>query len=175
MDNGYLSDETVGNPVDPDQFGNTYYSWSVPERPHYERGPFWYLAVFVVGIALLIYSVVTANFLFALIIMMFVLILYLTNMKEARDVEFLVTDMGIMMGDTFYPYKDIRRYWFIYDPPEIKKLYVEFKSSLSPRLSIEMKDMNPNLVRQVLSQFVIEDFSEDEEPLSDFLARIFKF
>jgi len=162
------------NEVDPDKFGNTYYSWQVDERPHYERGPLWYLMIFGVTLGLLVYSVVTANFLFALIIVMFSLIMYLTNMKESRQVDFRITDMGVMMGETFYPYKDVRRYWFVYDPPEIKKLYVEFKSSLSPRLSIEMNDMNPNLVRQVLSQFAVEDFTEDEEPLSDFLGRLLK-
>jgi hypothetical protein len=160
--------------IDPNQFGNVYFDWQVDERPRYERGVLWYITTFAVGAGLLIYSVIVANFLFALIIVMFALIMYLTNMRTPRQVDFRITDMGLMMGDNFYPYKDIRRYWFIYDPPAIKNLYIEFKSSLSPRLCITMEEMNPNLVREVLSQFIYEDFSEDEEPLSDFLARLLK-
>jgi hypothetical protein len=155
-------------------FGNVYYSWEVDERPKYNRGLLWYVIAFAVGGGLLVYSVYSANFLFALMIVMFALIMYLTNMGKARRVMFSITDLGIIMGEAFYPYKDIRRFWFIYDPPDIKNLYLEFKSAFVPRMTVPMEDMNPNLVRQVLGQFVREDFSEDEEPFSEFLSRILK-
>lgn len=158
----------------PPEYGQEYFGWLVDEFPRYDRGFFWYVFMTVAWVALLIYSVINANFLFALIIVMFALVMYLSNIRKANKIRFSVTDVGILVGETFYPYKDIKRYWFIYEPPEVKNLYFEFKSALSPRVSVDLGDMNPNEVRQVLNQFVYEDLNEDEEPISDFLARLFK-
>lgn len=155
-------------------WGQEYLGWDITERPRYNRGMFWYVGMVVVGGGLLIYSLIDANFLFALIIIMFALIMYLTNMKEPRDVRFSITENGIALGSNFYPFKDIRRFWFIYDPPAIKNIYFEFKSTVNPRITVFLEDVNPNEVRQVLSQYAFEDFSEDEEPFVDYLSRIMK-
>ena len=156
------------------EYGYQYFNWQIDEYPRYNRGIFWYIFMLGGGLALLIYAVITANFLFALIIVMFAMIMYLTNLKAPAKIEFGITDLGVVIGETFYPYKDIKRYWFIYEPPEVKNVYFEFKSPFSPRISVDLGDMNPNAVRQVLGRFLFEDFNEDEEPVSDFLARVFK-
>jgi hypothetical protein len=122
----------------------------------------------------LIYAVVSANFLFALIIIMFSLVTYLSSVSEPKQIRFAITDSGIVLGRSFYMYKDISRYWFIYEPPEVRSLYFEFKNSLRPRVTIDLGDTNPNQVRQVLGNFVREDFNEDDEPFADFVGRVLK-
>ncbi len=151
-----------------------YYGWDVPESPQYERGRLWYVGMIVAGIGLLIYAVLTANFLFALIIIMFALVLYLSTLAEPKKVRFSITDSGVAVGPSFYPYRDISRFWFIYEPPHVRSLYVDFKSPLRPRISVDIGDVNPNDIRQVLATFVHEDFTEDEEPFSDYIGRLLK-
>src|SRR5688572_16539667 len=151
-----------------------YLGWDTLEYPKYQRGRLWYVGMLGVGGALLIYAVVTANFLFALIIIMFALVTYMSSVAEPQKIRFSITDAGIALGNAFYLYRDINRFWFIYEPPAVRALYLEFKNALRPRVTIDLGSMNPNQVRQVLGGFVREDFSEDEEPFSDYIGRVLK-
>jgi hypothetical protein len=151
-----------------------YYGWDFYEYPRYDRGRLWYAFMGLGGLALLIYAVLTANFLFAFIIIMFALILYLTTISEPARIRFGITSVGIRVGRTFYPYKDITRFWFIYEPPDVKNLYFELKTPLQSRLVVDLDGANPNEVRTVLGQFIREDLNEDDEPLSDFIGRVLK-
>jgi hypothetical protein len=168
--NQALDLEEAANPL----YSAEYLSWEVYDRPKYERGRMWHIGMAVFGLGLLIYAIASANFLFALIIVMFSLVTYLSSMSEPKRIKFAVTDSGIALGEAFYLYKDVSRYWFIYEPPQVRTLYLEFKNTLRPRVTVDLGDMNPNQVRQVLGNFVREDFNEDEEPFSDFLGRVLK-
>jgi hypothetical protein len=167
-------DSGLGSSLTETDYGQEYFRWQIDEYPRYHRGPFWYIFMIGGGIALVIYSLVTANFLFALIIIMFAMIMYLTSLSPSRKIDFAITDAGIVVGETLYPYRDIRRFWFIYEPPEVKSIYFEFKNALRPRMNVDLGTMNPNVIRDAIGRFVKEDFNEDEEPISDYLARIFK-
>jgi hypothetical protein len=151
-----------------------YFGWDYFEYPRYERGRLWYIGMSVAGLGLLIYAVASANFLFAFIIIMFALILYLTTVTEPSRIRFSITPVGLHVGKSFYPYKDVARFWFIYEPPEVKNLYLELKNPLLGRLVVDLDGANPNEVRSVLGRFLREDLTEEDEPLSEFIGRILK-
>jgi len=157
-----------------EEYSTEYIGWEILEYPKYDRGRSWYIAMGVLGGGLLIYSIISANFLFALIIIMFALVTYLASVSEPKQIKFAITDNGIRIGRSFYLYRDISRFWFIYEPPQVRALYFEFKNSLRPRVTVDLGAMNPNQVRQVLGRFVREDFNEDDEPFSDFVGRVLK-
>lgn len=148
--------------------------WEFYDRPKYQRGRTWHVLMPVVAIGLLIYAVLSANFLFAFIIILFALITYLASLGEPERSRFSVTDGGIEIGTQRYPFKDVRRFWFIYEPPEVKRLYLETTSWVQPRLNVDLDDIDPNDVRTALGRFVKEDLTETEEPLSDFISRKLK-
>ena len=50
--------------------GTPQLEWEVDEYPAHQRSKVWYILAAVVGVALIIYAVATANFLFAVIILM---------------------------------------------------------------------------------------------------------
>ena len=148
--------------------------WEIDETARYRRGRAWYVVMVLIGGGLLIYAVASGNFLFALLILMFALVIYLTSMKGSENTKVEISQDGIKVGDTFHPYRDVKRYWFVYDPPEVKSLYLDFRAVTKPLIALPLMDQNPNRIRQVLGQYVAEDFSEDEEPFMDFLGRILK-
>lgn len=154
--------------------GQTLMEWEVDESIGHKRGFFWYISAITVGTGLLIYSVITANFLFTLIILMLALIIYLSVVRGPQILRFMITEAGVKVGTTFYPYRDISEFFFIYEPPEVKNLHFRFKDPLRPRIYVDLDNQNPNEVRAILGQFILEDFSQDEEPFSDFLGRILK-
>lgn len=154
--------------------GKTLIRWHFPEFEQPDRSLSWYVVLFIIFIALLIHSFITSNFLFAIIIVMVVVILFLHQRKDPIELEIKITEAGIEIGDKFYAYKELDKFFIIYEPPEISNLYIEFKSNLKPDLSIPLKDQNPIKVRDIIIDFLVEDVDKEEEPTGDFLTRWLK-
>lgn len=154
--------------------GKTLINWHFPEFEKPERNINWYIILFLISGSLLLYSFLTLNFLFAIIVIMVVVIIFLQQRKEVIELEIKIKEAGIEIGEKFYFYKDLDKFFIIYEPPEISNLYIEFKSRTKPDLSIPLKDQNPIKVRDILLDFLVEDVDKEEEPLSDSLTRILK-
>ena len=148
--------------------------WSFREYEKYERSRGWYLLAAIIGGFILIYSVLTANFLFALIIIMIGIILIINHHHDPSQIQFEINKQGIKLGKKEYKYNELENFWIIYQPPEIKTLYFNFKSTLKPRLSIPLTDENPVHIKAFLRQHLEEDIEQENEPASETLGRLFK-
>lgn len=169
-ENSLIMEETT---VEDTEAGE-HIAWESYDRPAHDRGRTWHILMPLAAVLLLIYAVLSANFLFAFIIILFALITYLASLGEPERIRFAVTDGGIVVGTQRIPFKDIRRFWFIYEPPQVKRLYLETTSWIQPRISVELDHIDPNDVRTTLGRFVKEDLTETEEPFSDFISRKLK-
>ncbi len=154
--------------------GNLVYEWAVKEYEKYERSRRWYIAMGVAGIASLAYAIMSGNYLFALVIILFGTVLYLHDMQEPMEVYFAITETGIILGKKYYRYSELSNFWLIYNPPEVKNLYFGLNSVVKHRLQVPLLDFDPRPIRDYLNQFLTEDLEQEEEPLSDRLARILK-
>ncbi|MDP3985201.1 MAG: hypothetical protein Q8P82_00395, partial [bacterium] len=148
--------------------------WQIHSFPKYERGTAWFVVAGIIGAALILYALLTANFLFAIIIFIFGLILALTSIRKPDLVDIMITETGIGMGRSFYQYRDIEHFSVIYDPPITQNLYIELRGGFRPHISIDLQNQNPVLVREILVTYVPEDRERTEEPFSEFLGRLLK-
>jgi len=149
-------------------------TWPVDEYVNHERGILWYVFFAVFGGAGLIYALVTQNFLFAVILVMFGVIIGLSSLREPRQMDFVVTEMGVGVGFQFFEFKEIRNFWILYDE-EVRNIYFEFRRSLRPHLVVPLYDIDPLPVRELLLEFIDEEVDDDlEEPLSDYFGRLLK-
>ncbi len=154
--------------------GDVQYEWTVKEYIQHERHQNWYWIMGAVAILLVIYSVVTANYLFALITVLFGIILFMQDMVSPMDVYFAITNTGIVIGKKYYRYSEINNFWIIYNPPFTKNLYFGQNNVLKHRMQIPLYDYDPRPIRDYLTQYLEEDLDQEEEPLSDRLSRVFK-
>ncbi|MFA5061699.1 MAG: hypothetical protein WC526_00955 [Patescibacteria group bacterium] len=154
--------------------GEIVYTWTVKEYEKYERSRRWYWLMGIVGVSLLVYSIIDANYLFVLIIVLFGIILFLQEVQEPMDVTFAITETGIVMGRKFYSYSELENFWMIYNPPMVKTLYFLTKDLLKHRLQIALFDNDPRPIRDFLSQYLKEDLEQEDEPLSDKMGRTLK-
>ena len=154
--------------------GGVVFDWEVNEYEKHDRNKRWYVITAVVGVALLLYSVISGNYLFALVVVLFGIVLFLQDMQQPMQVSFAVTETGIVVGSTYYPFKEITNYWIIYSPPEVKNIYFTTNNILKHRLQIPLLDNDPRPIREYLNEFLVEDLDQEEEPLSDRLGRMFK-
>ncbi len=152
----------------------TLISWHVPEFEKHQKSRLWYIGAGIVMLILLVYCVKTANFLFAVILLMAAVIVVLYDMREAEEIEFAITSAGIKFGEKIYPFDEFGRFWIVYNPPEVKKLYLEFTSVVRPRLVIPLNNEDPNKIRETLLNYVHEDLEEKDEPVTDYLGRVLK-
>ncbi len=123
---------------------------------------------------LLLWALYTLNILFAVIIILFVGIIYSQTKKPPIEVEIKIFEDGIRIGNRFYKYKEINKFWLIYEPPTVKNLYLEFKNKLRPVLPIPLEKQNPIKIRQILLKYIDEDLEKDEEPFSEIIGRRLK-
>ncbi len=149
-------------------------SWNFPEYTTPERTKSWYIFAILFFIALLLYSVFTANFLFGLIIIMLVIIMFILHNKEPLEINFEITKDGIKIDDQKYDFSSIENFWLIYDPPQVKNLYFKFKSTFKPTLIIPLLNQNPLKTREILKEYLLEDLDKESESTTEALARVLK-
>jgi len=169
-----MSKITNPNKISAEDHGQVFFHWQIPEYTKFIKGFFWYVFMGLCALGLLIYAFWTANFLFALIIGIIIFIVYLHDRHEPLMLDFKITEDGIQVGRDFYDYKKLKKFWIIYEPPEIKNLYFETYQILKRELSIPLDNINPVKVREVLLKYITEETEIDEESSIDRWSRLLK-
>ncbi len=176
MEDRETSPLSSNEPLSPDSVdaGDILLSWESWEYPPLERSGRWYAIATSAGLFCLIYAMFTANYIFAIIVVMFALIIMMRDIRKPARSQTYITTEGVVFGDRLYSFRDVRDFSLVYRPPEVKNLYLTFTSSLQPMLSIPLEDVDPNLVRAALLPFAYENIGRDSETLTDTLRRVYK-
>jgi hypothetical protein len=159
---------------EPINFGQIAFQWIIQEYEKYPRSRRWYIIAISLAVLLIAYAIFTSNILFALVIVLFGIVLYLHEAQVPLEVNFAITETGIILGRKFYRYSELDRFWIIYNPGDIKNLYFLVNNSFKSRLTIPLFDNDPRPIREYLSQFVLEELDEEDEALTDKWARILR-
>jgi asparagine N-glycosylation enzyme membrane subunit Stt3 len=161
-------------PEEDKNHGKTLTSWHFPDFIPYKRSRNWYIVAGLIGLGLIIWAFVTINYLFAVIIIMFAVILFFQNRIRPKQILFEITEDGLTAGESFFEWNSIKNFWIVYHPPEVKKLFFDFKSTFRPALGIQLFDQNPLKIREILKKYIDEDIEREDEPTSDAINRLFK-
>jgi len=156
--------------------------WRISEYQKHQRDWQWYLVAGLVLAVLAGLSIFTPNFLFPgpnylflIIIILTAVILILIN-AMADEVDFAITNEGLVIGDRFYDYDKFKNFCVLFKPREdLKVLYLEFKAPLKPRLQIPLEAADPVSVREMLLSFLHEDLDRTDESNVDFFSKLLKF
>lgn len=152
--------------------GKELLGWDIVEGHTHERGVIWYVLACGIGIAMLIYAIVVRNFLFGFILVMVGIIMATHSMRPAAQYRCVCSENGMTIGTRFYPWKDIEKFWLLIRS-DVKMLYLEF-GGLRPRLPVPLQESDPEQLRQILTQYIEEDTTNSEEPMSDWIVRVLK-
>lgn len=154
--------------------GRVLLAWETWEFPVIERSTKWYVVAGSVGLGMLIYAMLTRNFVFALIIVMFAIIMLMRDLRKPARVQAALTSEGVVYNNEFYAFGDIKDFSVIYEPPAVSTLYLGFNGRFTPDVSIPLDDTDPNEVRAQLLPFIFENLDRDSESLTDTLGRVYK-
>jgi hypothetical protein len=167
-------DQAQENTTSSQDFGNTLLQWKFPEYEEHERGISWFITAGIVSVAFLTYAIIVSNFLFAIIIVIVDLIILIQINRKPDRVDFKITEEGLVIGTSFTPFSNISKFWIIYNPPKVKTLYINFKSTIRPDITIPLENKNPLRVRETLLKFIEEDFEKEEESNSEQIRKFLK-
>jgi hypothetical protein len=147
-------------------------SWQAHKFENFERHPWWGIILFVLLIFLLIYSLLTDNFLLSIILILAGIIVYLFEKKDPETYHFAICETGVIAHDKFYEFLDIENFWLFYEPGQLgrKELSLKTTNNFLPYVHIPLGDEDPNNVREVLLNYIPEE--PHKESFLDFLENI---
>jgi len=156
-------------------YGKVLAAWEVDEHERYQRSRVWYLTSVLVAVALLFYSYIDNNPLFAIIIILSAIVFIISEYRGPDRILFQITEDGLVLGQTLYQYADIHHFFILYNPPELKMLYFDPKNVARPLIGVPLEDQNPSDLRKLLLPYLKEDLDREAEPTSDYFGRLLKF
>ncbi len=148
--------------------------WEAPSWEQTERNPKWYLWLGLATFVLAAYAIFTQNYLFAFIVLLLAIILVLAGNEAPHAALVQIGHQGVVYDDEFYLFNDLHNFAIVYQPPEIRVLYVQPKSVFKPRMRIELGEEDPVAIRMHLKRYVDEDSDLRDEHLSDIVGRLLK-
>ena len=157
-----------------EQGNEPFLNWVFPEYEIGQRGNSWYIWFGIIIALLISTAILSDNFLFAVILLLFSVILFLQNWRRPKKIEITISPIGVQIGDTLHEMRDIDEFWIAYDPPYVEKVYFAFASPIRPHMGVPLEGQNPLQVRELLLQYVPENLEREEELTSDSIARLLK-
>lgn len=154
--------------------GQVTLRWSFREFRELNRSVTWWVTAGGVALAMIIYAVIIANFLFALIIIMVAFIFVGETRRTPRTLECKITSTGVVVGKKYWRWSDFLNFWITYNPPAVTNLYLVPKNPFDPRITVPLEKTNPLKVREFLTKHITEDLEREDEPTSEAINRLLK-
>ena len=148
-------------------------TWQAPAFHQHQRSFAWYVGLALIGAGLIAFAVYDRSLITGITFGLMILVVFLVARQPVRDVTYRITPTGLTIGTLPYDYKVIKNFWILYYPPQIKTLNFETTAYVNNKISMQLGDQDPVLIKRVLTQYLPEDLNR-EESLTDALARRLK-
>jgi hypothetical protein len=160
-----------------EQLAEVVFAWKAPTDVRYKKNVWWYVISFIVLVLLVWWSIAEGrwfgdkNYIFAVFLVLFYLVVLIDDFREPEEAEFVVTPDGVKWGDKFYYYKELSEFFIIYRENGIKNLYIDFTNPLKGRIIVSVDGQDAVSIREYLLNFLKEDLDREVEPLSERIRR----
>jgi len=147
--------------------------WSAPEFIQYSKSKSWFIIAGLIAAGLLLWALLTKNFIFALLIGLSYFSITVFALKKPRGINLAITAKGIKIDKTLYEFDNLKSFWIFYEPPLVKELSLRSKKTIMPYIKIPLGEQNPVKVRRLLMKYLPE--RKHKESLIDNLSRGLRF
>ena len=148
-------------------------TWQALEHRHTDKSNDWFWALGIVAISGAVVALLFKNFLFALLIVIGSFTMSLLAAREPRTLSFTLTERGILIDGSLYPYQMLVAFWIHDRQGEHSLLIIDSSRFLTPHLLISLEDTDADQVRTYLLEHLPEE--ELSEPFGQRLAEFFGF
>ena len=147
------------------------HSWTSPEFIKKERSRAWFWIIGAAGLLFLIAALWMKNYVFAIIIPLFVFVIFSQAFKEPEEIELLISNEGMGHGENFTPFKEMKSFW-VFREKDLPYVSIKMGKNLKPNLFIPIQNEDPEKIQEILIKFI--PLEEQEESMMDNLAERLK-
>jgi hypothetical protein len=147
--------------------------WQAPEFLFFEKDRKWFLLAALAGVGVLGVALFFRQWIAALLVLATGAVVYQHAGRAPREMEYVITKLGVQVGEKLYPYNQLKSFWLIYEPP-VRTLNLQMTRRLAPQVVIQLGDTDPVSVKSVLSKHIPEEPRRGEDWI-DRLARLVRF
>jgi hypothetical protein len=145
---------------------NTYYTWETKEYEKKEVSNDWFWAVGIITLVIFVLSIIFKSYLFGVLIVIGVLSLFYTKMRDPKNIEIKITDRYIKIGEEEKYYQDVRYFWIEIPKDEINDptLLIANKTNFSPLITIKIpREIKKEDLRTKLLEHIEEKKMEESK------------
>ena len=139
-------------------------AWHAQEFFYRKKTPDWFWILGITTLTGAVVAVVFGNALLAVLIIIGAFAMALAGAKTPRHLSVLLSDRGIRINETLYPYQNLDSFWVSDATGRPPQLIFASKRLLMPLIMIPIDEVNPEDVRAFLTNRLQE--KEHEEPFS---------
>lgn len=136
-------------------------SWEAPEYEYKKKGADWYFSLAIIVISVVIAALVFGNPLFALLLTISGLALFILASKKPSIVSYAVSVRGVRIDDHIYPFSTLKSYYIDEEDSSNPQMLILTKRHLLPVLSfpipIEHVDDIEDLMHAKLKEEHLEE------------------
>lgn len=148
-------------------------SWEAPEHHHVEKSSDWYWVLGILAVAGASASIIFGNMLFGIVILLGAATTALVSHREPKVLPFGVSQRGIQVGSTLYPYSTLESFCLSHQNPTGPQLILKSKHFFMPLIIIPVPDEYADDIDTIVATRIPEEHLE--EPISHRLLEIFGF
>ena len=137
-------------------------TWQAYDRVEQHHTPDWYFAVSIIALAITVTAILLHNLLFAVLVVISTIVLFLRTLQKPRLVHYELTKRGLWTNKEFQAFTTFDSFW-VSELGE-SKLMLKSKALVAPLLIIDLGEADPDTVRSFLEEYLPE--VEHQEPLS---------
>jgi|SRR3989344_2442267 len=149
-------------------------TWTAPEFIHYPKSGKWYVLLGIAGAALVAFFLFKRDFLTSMMFVLLFLMAFFFSRAKPRQIHITLGPRGVKLNESLMTYQQIKTFWLVYEPPDIKTLNFETSAYLNRFLSLQMQDQDPVEIRDFLLDYLLEDLDRQER-ISDKISRTLRF
>lgn len=146
--------------------------WTGPEHHYTYKNGEWYWAVGIVALTAAILAIIFDNPIFGIFIIVGACTLVIHAHNPPKEISIEINDRGIIINKTLYPFLHLESFWIDNDHNE-PRLMIKSRKTFVPLLSIIIRDIDDEDVRQVLLKYIAE--VEHPEPLGKRILELLGF
>ncbi|MBX4191519.1 MAG: hypothetical protein KW804_01835 [Candidatus Doudnabacteria bacterium] len=147
--------------------------WKAQNHIQHRHSTGWYVGFTIVSLGLLGFAYYSRSLTAAITFVLIIVVLLILSIQPSQEITYKITKTGIIVGNVVYPFKVIKKFWVLYNPPEVKTLNFETTAYLNNRVIVQLGKQDPIQVKLLLGNYLIEDI-DMEESMSEGLARKLK-
>lgn len=148
-------------------------SWQAPAHNHIEKNSDWFWVLGILSFSAGAAAFFFGNYLFAVLIILAAVVAALIANRKPPIIDFMVSNRGIRIDDTLYPYSTLDAYYIDEDDPAGPQLLLRSKKLFMHLIVCPIPEDTIDDIENILETRLPEEFLE--EPLATKLLEIVGF